>query len=161
MLSPKTLRWPKEDETFLMKIMLLFSLHLLKLPPNWFTEALHVHLRSSFLRYIYGRFHFIYHHRFCFPAHHIFYIACFISLRFPFLKTNFILVYSLTAAALISNFVWWLLPLQISFWLLWTSQTSFSHSMLQLWPFSYNCLLRFHTNFLSFITLPTSTTYII
>ena len=67
-----------------------------------------------------------------------------------FYQKKIIVVYYLTAAVLISNFSWWLLPLQISFHLIWTSQTSFSYSMLRLWHFSFYCLLRFHATICSY-----------
>ena len=52
MLLPKTLRWPKEDETFLKKLKLLSSLRLL--PPHWFTELLHDYIQNPFPYHIYG-----------------------------------------------------------------------------------------------------------
>ena len=87
MLLPKTLRWPKEDETLLKKLKLLSSLQFL--PPHWFTELLHVDLWSSFPSYVYGRLYLIYYHRFH-------------SIALPTFTINFI---SWTAAAFVTSLI--------------------------------------------------------
>ena len=52
MLLPKTLRWPKEDETLLKKLKLLSSLRFL--PAHWFTELLRYDIRNPFPYHVDG-----------------------------------------------------------------------------------------------------------